>query len=184
MMKYMKQTAIFAGGCFWCLEAVFSEVLGVEKVTSGYAGGKVVNPTYEQVCMGNTGHAECVRLEFNPEVVSYQTLLEIFFIIHDPTTLNRQGDDTGTQYRSAIFYVDGEQKILAEGYIQKLSVSGEFENQIVTEVVPLDHFYPAEDYHQNYYSENKVQPYCQLVISPKIKKFHEKFHDLLKPEYK
>lgn len=180
----MKQTAIFAGGCFWCLEAVFSEVLGVEKVTSGYAGGHLASPTDMQVYGGKTGHAEVVQIEFDQEKISFQTLLEIFFTIHDPTTLNKQGYDVGMEYRSAIFYLDEEQKREAEVYVKYLTDKKEFADQIITEISPFDRFYPAAEYHQNFYSSNPGVPYCQLVISPKIKKFHEKFHDLLKPEYK
>jgi peptide-methionine (S)-S-oxide reductase len=175
------EIAVFAGGCFWCLEAVFQQVIGVEKVTSGYAGGGTGNtPSYEQVGMGRTQHAEVVQLEFNPSVINYKTLLDIFFTIHDPTTLNRQGNDVGPQYRSAIFYLSEEQKEQAEAAIR--DHTNEYADPIVTIVQPLDRFYTAEEYHQNYYNENKQQPYCQLVISPKIKKFHEKFGNLLKPE--
>lgn len=178
------QTAVFAGGCFWCLEAVFQQVKGVEKVTSGYAGGGTGSaPTYEQVGMGRVKHAETVQIEYDPSAISYKTLLDIFFIIHDPTTLNRQGNDVGEQYRSAIFYVNDEQKQQAEEAIKSLTDAHEYADPIVTEVQPLDKFYTAEEYHQNYYQDNKQQPYCQLVISPKIKKFHEEFGALLKPEY-
>jgi peptide-methionine (S)-S-oxide reductase len=181
----MTETAVLAGGCFWCLEAVFQQVSGVEKVVSGYAGGGDGSaPTYEQVGMGRTQHAESVQVEFDPAVITYETLLDIFFTIHDPTTLNRQGNDVGPQYRSAVFYVSEEQKALAESKIKQLTESGEYRDPIVTKVQPLDRFYTAEEYHQNYYNENKQQPYCQLVISPKIKKFHEKFGSMLKPEYR
>ncbi|MBP9686639.1 MAG: peptide-methionine (S)-S-oxide reductase MsrA [Candidatus Doudnabacteria bacterium] len=180
----MTETAVFAGGCFWCLEAVFQQVKGVEKVVSGYAGGGTGDaPTYEQVGMGRVHHAECVQLTFDPVVVTYETLLDIFFTIHDPTTLNRQGNDVGEQYRSAVFYVTEEQRKWAEQKITELVASGEFSDPLVTQVQALDRFYTAEEYHQNYYQENKQQPYCQLVISPKIKKFHEKFKELLKSEY-
>lgn len=180
----MLDTAVFAGGCFWCLEAVFQQVRGVEKVVSGYAGGGVGDaPTYEQVGRGAVHHAESVQLTFDPAVVSYETLLDIFFTIHDPTTLNRQGNDVGEQYRSVIFFVSDEQKQIAEGVLARLTASHEFADPLVTQVQPLDRFYTAEEYHQNYYQENQQQPYCQLVISPKIKKFHEKFKELLKPEY-
>lgn len=174
------QIAVFGGGCFWCLEAVYQEVRGVDKVTSGYAGGGAENPSYEQVSGGSTGHAEVVQLEFNPEEISYRTLLEILFTIHDPTTLNQQGNDVGEQYRSIILYIDDDQRQEAEKYIQELTEAGEYDNPIVTEVVPLDKFYTAEQYHQNYYNQNLQKPYCQLVISPKIKKFKEKFASLLK----
>lgn len=174
------QTAYLAGGCFWCLEAVFQRVMGVQSVVSGYAGGEKENPTYDQVSGGSTGHAETVKVEFDENVISYQTLLDIFFTIHDPTTLNRQGNDSGPQYRSAIFYTDEEQENAARKFIESLSGSGDFLDPIVTEVAPIDHFYTAEEYHQNYFNTNPEQPYCQLVISPKIKKFEEKFRELLK----
>ncbi|MBL8030788.1 MAG: peptide-methionine (S)-S-oxide reductase MsrA [Candidatus Doudnabacteria bacterium] len=176
------ETAVFAGGCFWCLEAVFQRVKGVNKVTSGYAGGQLTNPTYEQVGGGRSGHAEVVKLEYNPDEISFQTLLEIFFTIHDPTTLNRQGNDVGTQYRSAIFYTSNMQRQQASQYIQKLTEEGEYVDPIVTQVGPLEAFYSAEDYHQDYYNQNQQQPYCQLVISPKIQKFEKKFAKLLKEE--
>ena len=178
-MEQKFETAVFAGGCFWCIEAVFQRLEGVEKVISGYSGGRVENPTYEQVSSGSTGHAEVVKVEFDPTVVSYRTLLEAFFTVHDPTTLNRQGGDIGEQYRSAIFYTSDEQKKQAEKYI------GELNNdtyEVVTQVRPFTDFYAAEDYHQNYYNNNTNQGYCSLVISPKIKKFQEKFARLLKPE--
>lgn len=174
------ETAVFGGGCFWCLEPSFSQVRGVENVTVGYAGGEMTNPTYEQVSSGRTGHAEVVKIEFDPLVVSYQKLLEIFFTIHDPTTLNRQGNDIGEQYRSIILYTSEEQKKTAESFIQKLAESNEYENPVVTQVVLLDKFYTAEEYHQKYYYANPQSPYCQLVIAPKIKKFQEKFGALLK----
>lgn len=178
------ETAVLAGGCFWCLEAVFQQVKGVEKVTSGYAGGGIGEaPTYQQVGMGRTKHAEAVQVEFDPSLISYQTLLDMFFTIHDPTTLNRQGNDVGEQYRSAIFYESDEQKTQAKETIDRLTSHKEYSDPIVTQVQPLDKFYTAEEYHQNYYQENQQQPYCQLVISPKIKKFHEKFSSMLKPEY-
>lgn len=176
------ETAVFAGGCFWCLEAVFQRVNGITKVISGYAGGKLANPTYEQVGGGHSGHAEVVKLEYNPDVISYQTLLAIFFTIHDPTTLNRQGNDVGTQYRSAIFYTSNMQKQQALQHIQKLTDEGEYVDPIVTQVVPLEAFYSAEEYHQDYYNQNQQQPYCQLIISPKIQKFEKKFSKLLKEE--
>lgn len=172
--------AYLAGGCFWCLEAVYQRVQGVEKVTSGYTGGTVVDPSYERVSSGESGHAETVELEFDPGVVTYQQLLDIFFTIHDPTTLNRQGNDVGPQYRSAIFFTSLEQEKEAREFIENLTKSGEYQNPIVTEVKPLGVFFPAEDYHQNYYNGNPKQPYCQLIISPKIKKFETKFKELLK----
>lgn len=180
----MTETAVLAGGCFWCLEAVFQQVAGVEKVTSGYAGGGTGEvPTYEQVGRGRTKHAEVVQVEFDPTILSYQTVLDIFFTIHDPTTLNRQGNDVGEQYRSAIFYTSEQQKVQAQATIESLTTQKEYSEPIVTQVQPLDKFYTAEEYHQNYYQENQQQPYCQLVISPKIKKFHERFGSILKAEY-
>ncbi len=173
------QTAYLAGGCFWCLEAVFQRVRGVLGAASGYAGGEKENPSYNQVSSGNTGHAETVRLEFDETVLSYRKLLEIFFTIHDPTTLNRQGNDSGTQYRSAVFFVSAEQQTEALNYIRELEASGEYKGKIVTELTALDKFYTAEEYHQNYFNANQEEPYCQLVISPKIRKFEEKFKDLL-----
>lgn len=176
----MNQTAVFAGGCFWCIEAVFQRLNGVEKVTSGYTGGRVEKPSYEQVCNGSTGHAEAVTIEYSPDVVSYHTLLEVLFTIHDPTTLNRQGNDVGEQYRSAIFYANDEQKQEAEKFIQE--TAKDYADPIVTQIVPFGEFYPAESYHQNYYNNNQSQGYCSLVISPKIHKFEKKFAHLLKPE--
>ncbi len=181
-MSEQKETAVFAGGCFWCLEAVFQRVNGVKKVVSGYAGGALANPTYEQVGSGSSGHAEVVKLEFDSGIISYETLLAIFFTIHDPTTLNRQGNDVGSQYKSAIFYTSNMQKQQALQYIQKLTEQGEYVDNIVTQVVPLEAFYSAEDYHQDYYNQNVGQPYCQLVISPKIQKFEKKFSQFLKSE--
>lgn len=175
-------TATFAGGCFWCLEAVYDQVKGVESVESGYAGGHVDNPTYRDVCNGNTGHAEVVQVHYDGNVVSYQDLLNIFFGIHDPTTLNRQGADVGTQYRSAIFYHNEEQKDIAEKFIKDLEMQKVFDNPIVTEVVPLDKFYMAEDYHQEYFAKNPYQGYCMAVVSPKVSKFRKHFQDLLKSE--
>jgi peptide-methionine (S)-S-oxide reductase len=172
--------ATLAGGCFWCLEAVYDDLKGVRRVVSGYAGGHTPDPTYEQVCSGATGHAEVVQIEYDPNVVSYRDLLEIFFTIHDPTTLNRQGADVGTQYRSAIFYHDDGQKRIAEDMIAELEREGVFANRIVTEVNALDTFYPAEEYHQDYYANNPNQPYCQVVVAPKLAKFRKKFTDLRK----
>ncbi|MCS7078135.1 MAG: peptide-methionine (S)-S-oxide reductase MsrA [Bacteroidia bacterium] len=172
------QTATLAGGCFWCIEAIYLEVEGVERVVSGYTGGHKPNPTYEQVCSGNTGHAEAVEIKFNPDKISYKEILEIFFTIHDPTTLNRQGNDIGTQYRSAIFYHTPEQKAIAETVIKE--AQNQWQNPIVTELVPAQTFYKAEDYHQNYYNLHPNQGYCAVVISPKIAKFRKTFKDKLK----
>lgn len=174
------QTAILAGGCFWCLEAVFDDLKGVQSVESGYAGGHVPNPTYKQVCTGSTGHAEVVRVTFDPQVISYRDLLRVFFAIHDPTTLNRQGNDVGTQYRSAIFYLDQEQKRAAEEVIAELTAAQLWPNPIVTEVTPFDAFYMAEDYHQEYFANNPFQPYCMAVVAPKVAKFRKQFVDRLK----
>jgi len=174
------QKATLAGGCFWCLEAVFLDVEGVDTVVSGYAGGSVSNPTYEQVCTGTTGHAEVVQIAFDPDLISYRDLLEIFFSVHDPTTLNRQGADVGTQYRSAIFYHSDEQQEIAESMIAELNASGRWNRSIVTEIEPLDVFYPAEDYHQRYYENHPERGYCQMVIAPKLAKFQKKFVARLK----
>ncbi len=168
------QTATLAGGCFWCLEAVYQEMEGVEEVVSGYAGGDVKNPTYRQVCSGRTGHAEVVQVTFDPQVVSYRDLLEVFFTIHNPTTLNRQGADVGTQYRSAILYHDDAQRETAEAVIGELEAEGVYDDPIVTEVEPLEAFYPAEEKHQNYYRSNPGLPYCQAVINPKLAKLRKK----------
>ncbi len=176
------QTATLAGGCFWCLEAVFDEVKGVEGVESGYAGGKMTNPTYRQVCEGNTGHAEVVQVHFDPNIVSYRDLLNVFFAIHDPTTLNRQGNDIGTQYRSAIFYHDDEQKQIAEGLIKELNAQKIWDKPIVTQVEKLDKFYMAEEYHQEYFAKNPYQPYCQAVVAPKVSKFRKHFLEMLKKQ--
>lgn len=181
-MEKSLMTATLAGGCFWCLEAVFDQVKGVHGVESGYAGGQMKNPSYREVCNGNTGHAEVVQIHYDPNVVSYQDLLNIFFGIHDPTTLNRQGADVGTQYRSAIFYHNDEQKNIAETLIKDLEMQKIFDNPIVTEVVPLDKFYMAEDYHQEYFAKNPYQPYCMAVVSPKVSKFRKHFQELLKKE--
>jgi peptide-methionine (S)-S-oxide reductase len=173
-------TATLAGGCFWCLEAVFLRLRGVQRVESGYAGGHVDQPTYRAVCSGTTGHAEVVQIDFDPQVITYAELLEVFFAIHDPTTLNRQGADVGTQYRSAIFYHDDAQKQEAERVIRELAGQKIWDDAIVTEVVPLTKFYPAEDYHREYYDRNPEQGYCQVVISPKVSKLRGKFADKLK----
>ncbi len=175
MVNERTETATLAGGCFWCLEAVYQEVPGVENVVSGYAGGQVESPTYRQVCGGDTGHAEVVQVTFDPEVVSYRRLLEIFFTIHDPTTLDRQGADTGTQYRSAIFFTSPEQEATAHELIAELEGEKVFDTPIVTEVAPLGTFYPAERYHQDYYRQNSGQAYCQVVIRPKLAKYRAKF---------
>jgi peptide-methionine (S)-S-oxide reductase len=174
------ELATLGGGCFWCLEAVFDQVQGVESVESGYMGGERPDPTYEAVCTGTTGHAEVVQTRFNPGIITYRELLEIFFGIHDPTTLNRQGNDVGTQYRSAIFYHSPEQKATAQQVIDALTKEQLFHNPIVTEVVPASQFYPAEDYHQEYFVRNPSQPYCAYLISPKVAKFRERFTKKLK----
>ncbi len=176
------QTATLAGGCFWCLEAVYDEIKGVHSVESGYSGGRVENPSYRAVCTGSTGYAETVQIHFDPNVVSYRDLLNVFFTIHDPTTLNRQGADIGTQYRSAIFYHDEEQKKIAEEVIQDLNAKKIWDQPIVTEVTKFDKFYPAEDYHQEYFTHNPNQPYCQVVIAPKVAKFRKHFLEMLKKQ--
>jgi peptide-methionine (S)-S-oxide reductase len=172
--------ATFGGGCFWCTEAVFKRLKGVERVVSGYSGGHVNNPSYEQVCSGTTGHAESIQIEYDPSQVFYEALLEVFWKTHDPTTLNRQGNDSGTQYRSIIFYHDEEQKKLAEFYKKKLDDEKIWPRPIVTEIVPFKKFWPAEEYHQNYYDTNPTKGYCNLVITPKIEKFKAIFRDKLK----
>jgi len=175
-----KQTAILAGGCFWCIEAVFDSLKGVESVESGYSGGHVPNPTYRQVCSETTGHAEAVRITFDPLFISYRDLLNIFFSVHDPTTLNRQGNDVGTSYRSAIFYLDDEQKRIADEVIREITSVRLWPNPIVTEVTKFDAFYIAEDYHQEYFANNPYQPYCMAVVAPKVLKFRKQFVDRLK----
>ncbi len=175
-----KEIATLAGGCFWCLEAVYDQLRGVENVVSGYAGGQVANPTYQAVCAGNTGHAEVVQLTFDPQVISFKEILQVFFTIHDPTTLNRQGADVGTQYRSAIFYRTPEQKAIAEAVIQETNAAKIWDNPIVTKVTPFREFYPAENYHQEYFENNPYQPYCQMVVAPKVAKFRKKFVKQLK----
>jgi peptide-methionine (S)-S-oxide reductase len=174
------EVATLAGGCFWCLEAVYDGMKGVASVESGYAGGRTPNPTYEQVCGGNTGHAEVVRVTFDPAVVSFKDLLEVFFVIHDPTTPNRQGNDIGTQYRSAIFYHSPQQKADAEEVIARLDAAKLWDGPTVTEVAPAPAFYPAEGYHQEYFTRNPYQPYCQSVVAPKVAKFRKHFLDKLK----
>ncbi len=187
-MKY--ETTVFGGGCFWCTEAVFKMLKGVASVTPGYAGGTVLNPTYEQVSSGNTGHAESVQIEFDPSQVSFKTLLTVFFGSHDPTTLNRQGPDTGTEYRSVIFYTTPEQKTIAENFIASINASSKEGKPVVTEVVPLgkagdvDGFFGAESYHHDYYAQNQGNPYCEIVINPKLEKVVKEFGDLLQDNYK
>lgn len=175
-----REIATLGGGCFWCLEAVYQQLRGVEKVDSGYAGGHVRNPSYREVCNGTTGHAEVVQVTFDPQEVSFKEILEVFFTIHDPTTLNRQGADVGTQYRSAIFYHDDEQKVIAEEVIREVGGAGLWSNPIITQVAPVETFYKAEAYHQNYYNQNGNQPYCQVVIAPKVVKFRKKYLEQLK----
>ena len=172
--------ATLAGGCFWCTEAVYAELKGVTAVTSGYIGGAMPNPTYKAVCSGQTGHAEAIEIEYDPAVVPFEKLLEVFFATHDPTTLNRQGADVGTQYRSGIFYHDDEQKRIAEEVIAKLDAAKVFPGKIVTEVTKASTFYPAEDYHQDYFANNPFQPYCQAVAAPKVEKVRKVFKDLVK----
>ena len=174
------EIAVFGGGCFWCTEALFKILRGIISVLPGYAGGTTKNPKYEQVCSGNTGHTECVQVEFNPKDITYRDLLTVFFGSHDPTTLNRQGSDFGTQYRSVIFYTTPEQKETAKTFIQELNSSNYEGRPIVTEVVPLDVFYVAENYHQNYFAKNKGAPYCEIVINPKLEKVQKEFAKLLK----
>ena len=175
-----KEVATLAGGCFWCLEAVYEDLRGVESVVSGYAGGHVEYPTYEQVCGKNTGHAEVVQVTYDADVISYDDLLNVFFTIHDPTTMNRQGNDVGPQYRSAIFYHDDAQREAAEEKIKQFDSEGLYDNPIVTEVAPMDRLYVAEAHHQNYFKSNRFQPYCMFVVAPKVSKARKKFYDLLK----
>lgn len=175
-----QEIVTLAGGCFWCLEAVFEEIAGIERVISGYTGGDTVDPTYEQVCSGKTGHAEAVQVRFDASRISYRKILEIFFSIHDPTTLNRQGADVGTQYRSTIFYHSEQQKAIAEELIVKLNTAHLWKNPIVTQIVPLGTFYPAEDYHQGYFAQHPEQGYCRTVISPKLNKFRQQWLKYLK----
>ena len=174
-MKDQLSTATFGNGCFWCTEAIFQQLKGVETVVPGYTGGEVKNPTYKAVCAGTTGHAEVIQITYDPQIISYRELLDVFFYTHDPTTLNRQGYDVGTQYRSAIFYNDKEQKEAAEKIIQELNAEKVYDDPIVTEVTPIDVFYLAEDYHKNYYNNNKNQGYCRVVINPKLDKFMKKY---------
>ena len=179
-MTQTTEIATLGGGCFWCLEAVYDNLLGVESVESGYTGGKAANPTYHQVCNGNTGHAEVVRLTFDPKTISFREILEVFFTIHDPTTLNRQGNDAGTQYRSAIYYHSPEQQAVAQKLIAALTAGKVFRDPIVTEVSPAPAFYAAEDYHQGYFANNSAQQYCQYVVAPKLAKFRKKFASRVK----
>jgi peptide-methionine (S)-S-oxide reductase len=174
------EVATLAGGCFWCLEAVYDELKGVVSVESGYSGGKVQNPSYQAVCTGTTGHTEVVQITYDPNVVSFRDLLDVFFTIHDPTTLNRQGNDVGTQYRSAIFYHSPEQKADAEAKISELNGQHVWDNPIVTQVVPLEKFYMAEDYHQEYFVNNPYQSYCQIIVAPKVAKFRKHYLEKLK----
>ena len=184
MSDVKSEIAVFGGGCFWCTEAVFKMLRGVSSVLPGYAGGTTKNPTYEEVSGGNTGHAECIQIEFNSDSIKYRDLLKVFFGSHDPTTVNKQGNDVGTQYRSVIFYTTLEQKEIAEAFIVELNASNEMGANIVTEVSPLDMFYVAENYHKDYFERNKNAPYCQLVINPKLEKVQKNFADLLKTNTK
>jgi peptide-methionine (S)-S-oxide reductase len=184
MSKDRNDVAVFGGGCFWCTEAVFDELRGVESVLSGYTGGATKNPTYEQVCSGSSGHAEVIKIAFDPSQISFRDLMTVFFATHDPTTLNRQGNDSGTQYRSAIFYANEEQKQQAAALIKELDDAQTFRNPVVTTLEPLTEFYPAEDYHQKFYANNPNQPYCQYSIPPKLNKLHKQFSQLLKSHAK
>lgn len=176
------ETATLGAGCFWCVEAVFDDLIGVEDVVSGYSGGHTENPTYHQVCAGITGHAEVVQIKFDPNELSFGDLLRVFFTVHDPTTLNRQGNDIGTSYRSAIFYHSDEQKRIAEEVIKEITDEGIYDNPIVTEITPFDRFYAGEDYHQEYFANNPNQPYCSAVVAPKVAKFRKKFANRLKSD--
>ncbi|TPN88702.1 peptide-methionine (S)-S-oxide reductase MsrA [Aquimarina algicola] len=182
MKENNQEIAVLAGGCFWCTEAVFQRIEGVEKVTSGYTGGTIRNPAYREITTGRTGHAEAIKIEYNPSKITYRELLEVFFATHDPTTLNRQGADRGTQYRSAIFYINEQQELIAEDIIAELNAEGIFDDPIVTEIKPLVEFYNAEDYHQDYYNQNSSQGYCQFVIHPKLEKLNTVFKEKLKKE--
>lgn len=177
------ETATIAGGCFWCTEAVFKRLQGVQSVVSGYTASQVANPSYKQVCAGTTGAAEAIQITYDPSVISYETLLEIFWHVHDPTTLNSQGNDVGTQYRSGIYYHNDEQKQTALASKEAIEKSGTYKDPIVTEIVPFTNFYPAEDYHNDYYDLNRAQPYCSLVIDPKVKKFLKAYSNQVKAEY-
>lgn len=173
------ETAVLGGGCFWCLEAVFLQLRGVDRVISGYSGGHLASPSYEAVCSGNSGHAEVIWLSFDPEVISYRELLEVFFAIHDPTTLNRQGHDVGSQYRSVIYFQSPQQHDLARAFVQELNESADMQRAVVTEISPAQAFFPAEDYHQNYYAGHKAQPYCAVTIAPKLAKLRDKYSRLI-----
>jgi peptide-methionine (S)-S-oxide reductase len=175
MATNAREVATLGGGCFWCIEAVFSPLKGIDKLVSGYAGGHKANPTYKEVCTGSTGHAEVVQITFDPAVIPYADVLEIFFAMHDPTTLNRQGGDVGTQYRSVIYYHDDAQRHIAEAILARLTADQVFDGPIVTQIEPLTVFYPAEDYHQDYFARNSYQPYCMAVIAPKVIKLREKY---------
>jgi peptide-methionine (S)-S-oxide reductase len=175
-----RERAIFGGGCFWCTEAVFRDLRGVERVVSGYSGGARANPSYEQVCSGATGHTEVVQIEYDPRQISFRDLLQVFFATHDPTTPNRQGNDVGSQYRSVVFYESAEQQRTAQAVVDELSAAGAFERPIVTEISPLNAFYPAEAYHQEYFERNPHQPYCQVVVAPKLAKFRKQYAERLK----
>jgi peptide-methionine (S)-S-oxide reductase len=174
------ETATLGAGCFWCVEAVFDDLKGVQDVVSGYSGGRRENPTYEQVCAGATGHAEVVQIKFDPKEIDFRDILRVFFTVHDPTTLNRQGGDIGTQYRSAIFYHSPEQKQIAHEVIEEITSEKIYDNSVVTEITEFTNFYPAEDYHQEYFANNPNQPYCAAVVAPKVRKFRDKFANKLK----
>lgn len=177
--KISKEVAVFGGGCFWCTEAIFQMLKGVQVVKAGYAGGNKPNPSYEDVCTGASGHAEVIKIEFDPTIIKYRNLLEVFFATHNPTTKNQQGNDVGEQYRSIILYSTADQKTEAENYIELLTVNNEFDQPIVTEIKPLTEFYEAENYHQNYYRNNESKPYCQIIISPKLAKFKAHHPELI-----
>lgn len=179
MSEKSTEVATLAGGCFWCTEAVMQKLRGVEKVVPGYTGGHVPDPTYQDVCTGLTGHAEAIQVHFDPSVISYEQLLEVFFALHDPTTLNRQDADVGPQYRSAVYYHDEAQKVTAERVIAEVNASGTYPNPVVTEVAPAGEYYVAEDYHHNFYEDNRSYPYCTIIIDPKIQKLYKKFQPLL-----
>jgi peptide-methionine (S)-S-oxide reductase len=176
----MIETATLGAGCFWCVEAVFDDLKGVEDVVSGYSNGQTLNPTYREVCNGDTGHAEVIQIKFDPDVISFRDILKVFFAVHDPTTLNQQGGDIGTQYRSAIFYHSPEQEKTAHEVIDELNAEHIWDSPIVTEIAPVSNYFPAEDYHQEYFANNANQPYCQAVVAPKVAKFRQKFLDKLK----
>ncbi|NQX82528.1 MAG: peptide-methionine (S)-S-oxide reductase MsrA [Flavobacteriaceae bacterium] len=180
IMAQKSKEIVIGNGCFWCTEAIFQQLEGVEVVEPGYTGGDIKNPTYKEICTGTTNHAEVLKIKYNPEAISYELLLDVFFYTHDPTTLNRQGNDIGTQYRSVIFYKTQEEKQIAVAKILELDKSGDFDNKIVTQVVELTDYYSAEDYHKDYYSQNKEAPYCKMVITPKISKFIKKYSKSLK----